>query len=155
MEQVFEIEEKSTRPLIKLFDIFPGCTALLDTGARMAMWTKSEKLLKRFPDARLIKENVSFSGFGGEADGNLYEITLKLGKIVYSNMYIIQHLYEEIPGFFLFSASMFEGMIYTIDRENCKFILDTRDSQVMQHQKEISNDGSMVIMTQNSIDRVD
>lgn len=35
MEMIYRLEDKANRPIIKLDQLFPGCTALLDTGAIM------------------------------------------------------------------------------------------------------------------------
>lgn len=41
-----DLEEYTNRPIIKLDNIFPGCNALLDTGALFPLWTKDVELLK-------------------------------------------------------------------------------------------------------------
>lgn len=43
---------------------------------------------------------------------------------------------------------MFEGMVYTIDRVNHQFILDTKDNQICQLQKEINQKGGINVLTQ-------
>ena len=56
------------RPVIDLKNF----TALLDTGAYFPVWTAHERILLKKFDAKLVKKNVSFTGFGGIATGNLY-----------------------------------------------------------------------------------
>ena len=148
MIETFKLQKKSTRPLILMDQIFPGCSALLDTGARISMWTKSEQMLLRLPSVRLLKEGIGFSGFGGRTDGNLYEMDLPFGSLIYPKVRIIQHQDDRIPGFFLLSASMFEGMVYTVDREQNRFLLDTRNNQVCLLQREVNQDGELIILTQ-------
>lgn len=41
MEVTFNLEPNVNRPIIRLDNIFKGCTALLDTGAVFPVWTKS------------------------------------------------------------------------------------------------------------------
>lgn len=148
MIEILRLQKESTRPLIVMDDIFLGCSALLDTGARISMWTKSEKILQRFPGIKLLKTEIVFSGFGGKTNGNLYELDLPFGSLIYPKVKIIQHYDENIPGFFLLSASMFEGMVYTIDREQNRFILDTRGNQICLLQREINQEGEMNVLTQ-------
>ena len=43
MEQIFDLEVSADRPILRLDDLFPGCTALIDTGALFPVWTKSRQ----------------------------------------------------------------------------------------------------------------
>lgn len=70
MIEIFKLQRGSTRPVIILDGIFPGCSALIDTGARVSMWTKDERVLMRLPNVRLLKKEISFSGFGGRTTGD-------------------------------------------------------------------------------------
>lgn len=47
MEIIYNLEENVNRPILKLDEIFSGCTALVDTGAVFPVWTKDEKLLEQ------------------------------------------------------------------------------------------------------------
>lgn len=38
---------------------------------------------------KLIKKNVPFTGFGGTAFGNLYQVTLEIGDLIFPNMHIV------------------------------------------------------------------
>lgn len=62
MEVTFNLEPNVNRPIIRLDNIFKGCTALLDTGAVFPVWTKSVVLLRQL-GAILYKKNLTFSGF--------------------------------------------------------------------------------------------
>lgn len=48
MEQRFDLEVSADRPILRLDHLFPGCTALIDTGALFPVWTKTEVYLKRW-----------------------------------------------------------------------------------------------------------
>lgn len=71
MEQIFNLDASANRPIILLDNIFNGCTALMDTGALFPIWTKDVKLLKAL-GAELVKKNINFGGFGGNAKGDIY-----------------------------------------------------------------------------------
>lgn len=45
---------------------------MLDTGALYPVWTKSEELLVKLLNAKLVKAKVPVSGFGGTTEGNAY-----------------------------------------------------------------------------------
>lgn len=132
MEQIFNLDASANRPIILLDNIFNGCTALIDTGALFPIWTKDVRLLEAL-GAELVKKNVNFGGFGGDAEGDIYKITLDLGKFIYPNMHIIACRNDEIPGFFIFSATMFKHAIYTIDDITKKFIVKTIDNQICRN----------------------
>ena len=145
MEMAFDLEVKTNRPIIKLDYLFIGCTALLDTGALIPIWTKEAKLLEAL-GAKLYEREHEFSGFGGKAIGDMYKLDLKFGNIMYPQMPIIVHNNEKIPGYFLFSATMFRGMIYTIDDITKKFIVISPDNQVCRNLTIIDNNGEEKIL---------
>lgn len=90
MEIVYRLEDKTNRPIIRLNEIFPGCTALLDTGAIIPVWTKDVGLLQRL-GARIQKQDIAFSGFVGKTKGDLYKIDLVLDKIIFPGiLYLAQ-----------------------------------------------------------------
>ncbi len=68
MEEIIDLNPDVQRPLIKLNDVFKGCTALIDTGALVPIWTKDVRILEGL-GAKLIKKNTEFGGFGGKAEG--------------------------------------------------------------------------------------
>jgi hypothetical protein len=135
----------SDRPIVKLDYIFNGCTALIDTGALFPVWTKDTKLLEQL-GAKLVKKDVGFNGFGGKAIGDLYEITIKIGALIFPYMNIIACKNEDIPGFFIFSATMFKNAIYTIDDINKKFIIRTVDNQICRNLKIRDKNGQIHVL---------
>jgi len=72
MQLVISLNQSARRPIARL-NWFPGCLALIDTGALFPVWTKSESLLVKL-GGKLQKSNVSFSGFGGKTYGHLYRL---------------------------------------------------------------------------------
>lgn len=108
----FSLDKNNERPVILLNEIFEGCSALIDTGALFPVWTKAEEVLKAVYNPILVEKDKTFTGFGTEAKGNLYKIDLVLRDIMFPQMPIISCFNEAIPGFFLFSATMFEKMDY-------------------------------------------
>ena len=106
MEMIYRLEDKANRPIIKLDQLFPGCTALLDTGAIIPV----------------------------------------LDKIIFPDLPIIVHNNDNIPGYFIFSATMFKNMIYTINDITKQFIVVYPDNQVCQHIKIIDSNGKISVL---------
>lgn len=145
MEQRFNLEVSADRPVLKLDHLFPGCTALIDTGALFPVWTKSRELLEAL-GAKMCKRNVLFSGFGGNAYGDIYTFTLRLGRLVYPEMHIMACENNDIPGYFIFSATMFKNTVYTIDDVEKKFVVVTKDFQVCRNIVIKDADGVMHVL---------
>ena len=91
---------------------------MFDTGAYIPVWTDDEDILISELGAVLVKGNVPLSGFGGSTFGNLYQVNLEVGGILYPSMHMIAN--NEINATFnlILSATMFEGLIYQIDTVN-------------------------------------
>ncbi len=132
MEQRFELDVSASRPVLRLDHLFPGCTALIDTGALFPVWTKNRDLLEAL-GAKICKRNVLFSGFGGNVSGDIYTFTLQLGNLIYPEMHIMACENNDIPGYFIFSATMFKNTVYTIDDIEKKFIIVTQDHQICRN----------------------
>ena len=144
-EYVFNMQNDADRPIIMLDSIFPGCTALIDTGAIIPVWTKDVELLKEL-GAQLVKKDVSFSGFGGETKGDLYKLDLQLAELFYPGLPIVVHENNKIPGFFIFSATMFNKMIYTIDDIRKQFEVRIEDNQICRNLSLQMADGRVVVL---------
>lgn len=151
MEVTFNLSKNYQRPVILLPDIFYGCSGLLDTGASFPMWTKGVKLLERI-GGKSVKgfEEVTFSGFGGKCRASIYKINLNLGRLFYPDMSILCVSDEEIPGYFLFSATMFSDMSYTINTRHNTFSIQTYDNQVCRLVEIYSKDGVLHILSSSS-----
>ena len=107
--------------------------ALLDTGAVFPVFTKGSAVLTSLGGV-LKKENVSFNGFGGEVNADLYEISIFLGddngSIIFPNMSILC-IDDPTIGFpFVLSATMFEEFDYTISNSYHRVLFETDSNQV-------------------------
>ena len=116
MEQFsLELSAEMQRPIVYLENWY-GLNALLDTGAIFPVWTFDEDVLLEI-GGKLVKEGVDFSGFGGTAVGNLYQIPyVTVGKLTFPHMHIIScKLNEDVPYHIILSATMFRNLRYEID----------------------------------------
>ena len=143
MIEVLQLDKNDQRPVVYT-EQFHGCTALLDTGALFPVWTASEAALREL-GGKLIKDDISFTGFGGSVNAKLYELTVTLGKIIYPNMHLIYSEDENIPGYFLLSATMFQGMAYTIDAKNHILRIDTCSNQAAYNLKIKDENGKLYV----------
>lgn len=130
MQLTIQLDKYARRPIARL-NWFNDCRALIDTGALFPVWTKGEPLLVKL-GARLEKENVSFSGFGGETNGNLYRIDFTLNGLQYIDMPIVAKSMNDLNCHMILSATMFEKMVYTIDTVNKYLNIDTIDNQIVR-----------------------
>lgn len=85
-QMIMNLDDEQQRPVVILGD---GLTALLDTGAYVPVWVGSEDILVKHLGAKFIKGNVPLSGFGGVTSGNMYQVTIQVGKLTFPNMHII------------------------------------------------------------------
>ena len=106
------LDDTQRRPTILLNE---ALTALFDTGAYMPIWTDDENILISELDGKLVKENVPFTGFGEETTGNLYQVTITVGQLIFPNMHIIANSELETSYNLILSATMFEGLSYEIN----------------------------------------
>lgn len=120
------LDVKQQRPVIKLQD---GLRALLDTGAYFPVWTDEEGILAEDLNAKLVKKNVSFTGFGGIATGNLYRVMFELGDLIFPSLPIVANNDIAVPFSMILSATMLKGLIYEIDDSNHKFNVTIPDKE--------------------------
>lgn len=128
MQITIQLDEKARRPIANI-NWFNGCRALIDTGALFPIWNKSEDMLVKKLGAVLIKKDVMFGGFGGEAQGNLYRVNFELNGIYYIDMPIVASKLVRANWNMIISATMFEGMIYEIDTINKTLNINIKDNQ--------------------------
>lgn len=142
------------------FDIhYNKIVAMLDTGALYPVWTKSEELLVKLLNAKLIKAKVPVSGFGGTTEGNAYTIPiLQVGNLMFTNIHIIASNMVTIPFSMILSATMFQGLIYEIDTVNNSFNVTIPDNESnIRNYKLLGSDGNIHILSQsaNNLDDID
>lgn len=87
MQLDISLDKSARRPVARL-EWFSGCRALIDTGALFPVWTKSESLLIKL-GGKLERNNISFSGFGGKTDGQLYRVNFNLNGLQYIDMPVV------------------------------------------------------------------
>ena len=127
-QMTLELDGRQQRPVVKLDN---GLRALLDTGAYIPVWTDDEEVLVGKMGAELVAKNVSFTGFGGTAIGNLYKVSLKVGDLIYPNMAVIANQDLVTPFNIILSATMFNSLIYEVDDKNRRFNVSIPDDESM------------------------
>lgn len=130
MQLDISLDKSARRPIARL-EWFSGCRALIDTGALFPVWTKSESLLVKL-GGKLERNNISFSGFGGKTDGQLYRVNFNLNGLQYIDMPVVVKPMNDLNCHIILSATMFENMIYTIDTINKYMSIDTKDNQIVR-----------------------
>lgn len=118
----FNLDKEQQRPVIKINEL----DALLDTGAMFPIWTADKQILMDMYDAEFIKKDVTFTGFGGQAIGDLYKIKyFTLGELVYPGLHVVvcENL-KDTSFLMILSATMFRNLIYQIDDKNHKLNID-------------------------------
>ncbi len=120
------LDKKQQRPVVLLND---ALTALLDTGAVIPVWTDAEKILVNALGGKLVKEKVPFTGFGGIAYGNLYQVTIQIGDLIFPSMHIIANNEINTSYNLILSATMFQNLIYEIDDKNHRFNVTIPDDE--------------------------
>ena len=127
-QMTLQLDSRQQRPVVRLKN---GLRALLDTGAYIPVWTDDEDILVENLGASIITKDVSFSGFGGEARGNLYKVSLNVGELYYPNMTIIVNQDLDTPFNLILSATMFQNLIYEVDDKNHRMNIMIPDEESM------------------------
>ena len=147
MKICLECDDSFSRPVINLFNVFPGCKALVDTGALFPVWTAPEANLIEIgakPDRTCPRGEIA--GFGGEAKGNLYRITINIGGIYYIDLPILASRLKNSRFHMVLPSTMFADMELVIDYQNHRLDIDTRSNQVSYHMHHKNDDGSLVLV---------
>lgn len=116
------------RPIVNLKK-WNRLDAMIDTGALFPVWIAEESLLQDL-GAVLIKDSISFGGFGGETKGSLYKIDdFILEDMIFPQLYVIACLNEKLPCHMILSATMFRNLIYEIDDKNHRLNVTIPDDE--------------------------
>lgn len=144
-----ELVGKSLRPIIEV-GIFPGCKALIDTGAEIPVWTAEETRLTDLECFRPMGKRGTVGGFGGSCEGNLYELTLDFGGLYYIDLPVLASRMEKVQWHIILPATLFDNMRYTIDNIRRMAIFEVPDNQLVRHLKYHDKDGSLRIFSQET-----
>lgn len=120
------LDATQQRPVVLLKNTL---TALLDTGAYIPIWTDEEDILVSVLGGKLIKKGVPFTGFGGIAYGNLYQVTLEVGNLMFPNMHIVANSELNTSYNLILSATMFDGLIYEINTKTHRLNVSIPDGE--------------------------
>lgn len=142
----------SLRPVIEL-DIFPGCLAMIDTGAEVPVWVQKEEHLMALECVSDTGIRSSIGGFGGASEGNLYRITFNLGQLHYHEIPIIACSLKNTTYHIIIPATMFDGMKYSIDNVRKEVVFEVEDNQMVRHLKLQGNDGNLHIFSQKVLQK--
>jgi len=146
-QMTLQLDSRQQRPVVRLKN---GLRALLDTGAYIPVWTDDEDILVENLGASLITKDVSFSGFGGDARGNLYKVSLNVGELYYPNMTIIVNQDLDTPFNLILSATMFQNLIYEVDDKNHRMNIMIPDEESMVRSLRIEDSGGQIHILCNS-----
>ena len=137
-----------TRPIVQLDSVlkFP---AMLDTGARFPVWNYDEEILQAIGGEK-IRENVSFGGFGGMTQGTLYRIkSLRVGELIFPHLPVVAAKLD-VPCYMLLSATMFDRLIYEIDKFHHKLNITIPDTESsVRNIKDYDDNGRIKIVLAN------
>lgn len=137
------LDATQQRPVVVLKNL----TALLDTGAYIPVWTDDEEILVSDLGAKLIKKDVPFSGFGGTTYGNLYQVTLEVGDLIFPNMHIVANNELNTSYNLILSATMFDGLIYEINtRFHVLNFTIINDSDLVRNLRVVDKDGKIHVL---------
>ena len=142
MQITIQLDNKARRPIANI-NWFSGCRAFIDTGALFPIWNGDGKSLEQGFQAKLLKRNVIFGGFGGSAKGDLYRVNFELNGIYYIDMPIIASEIEGTNWNMILSATMFDGMIYELDTINKTLSITIKDNQPVRILK-LSDDNNNI-----------
>lgn len=138
------------RPVVALEN---NLTALLDTGAYLPVWTDDEEILVSKLGGKLVKSNVPFSGFGGTTCGNMYQVTLKVGALIFPNMHIIANSELSTSYNLILSATMFDNLIYEIN--NNSHVLNVtvlNDNDLIRSLRIVDKNGKNHVLCSSELD---
>lgn len=92
--------------------------ALLDTGAYTPMWTYTESSLRKI-GGRPTYKTAPASGVAGSVECHQYVIpSVRIGPLAYKDLKVLYTDKFQREGFhLLLSATMFDGLIYEINRK--------------------------------------
>ena len=126
--------EKYTRPVIKLYNL----PALIDTGAIIPVISIFPSIFEKYFESKLILENGTISGIGGDEFGAVYSLTnFKIGDLNFKDFEVFVPYEPRLQFPILLGATLFHSMIYEIDTLNQKFTVRMNDDQPLNREFKI------------------
>lgn len=127
-----------------------GLQALIDTGAKIPVWTKSEEtLLAYYPDAEKVLDFVEIGLLEGVAKGSIWKIDLAFDKLFFPRIPIFVCSYEEVDYTFLFSNSMFRKLEIRLDQYRDIFHVIIPDDESEVRNLSFGINGNRIVLMQN------
>ena len=140
------LDATQQRPVVLLKN---SLTALLDTGAYIPVWTDEEDILVSVMGGKLVKRNVPFTGVGGMAYGNLYQVTFEVGDLVFPNMHIVANSELNTSYNLILSATMFDGFVYEIDTKTHRLSVSVPDEESIVRNQRIVDKNEKIFILNN------
>ena len=150
MEAVFPLDRNFRRPVVSISSL-NNIRALIDTGARVSVWTFSEKELEEIGG---VKQNrkISFGGFGGQTVGELYTLDLWMAKdrLFFKDVPLIVNNVVQIRCPLILSALCFDKIVYEIDPINDFMKLSAPENQpvIRRFSYTVSGSGAIEMFAQ-------
>lgn len=128
------LKKNYERPVIELYNL----PALIDTGAVTPVFSIFPTIFEKYFDSKLILENGSISGFGGQETGSVYSIkNFQVGELIFNDFEVFVPREPKVKFPFLLSATLFYGMSYEFDTMNGNFIVRMKDEQSFEREFKI------------------
>lgn len=117
------------KPVISLY----GANALLDTGADIPVCYYPGVLTQHF-HAKKIATNLSIGTFGEDVTGDVYEVPLfQIGDLYFPKLkFFVPIAVRSSEFLFILSASMFDKLIYEIDKEKDWLTIRVPDKESLE-----------------------
>lgn len=117
------------RPVIEIYNL----PTLIDTGSVIPVFSIFPSIFEKYFETKLILENYSIEGFGGEERGSVYSIkNFEIGELTFKNFEVFVPREPRLKFPFLLSATLFYGMEYTVDTIGGNFTVRMKDEQNLE-----------------------
>ena len=117
------------RPVIEIYNL----PTLIDTGSVIPVFSIFPSIFEKYFETKLILENYSIEGFGGEERGSVYSIkNFEIGELTFKNFEVFVPREPHLKFPFLLSATLFYGMEYTVDTIGGNFTVRMKDEQNLE-----------------------
>lgn len=104
------------KPVVRLY----GVNVLIDTGADIPVCYHPERYLEKAFHTKLVATDVGIGTFGDMVYGNVYAVDkFVVGELSYPGLKFFAPNTDRISEYhFILSATMFDRLIYEIDKKN-------------------------------------